>query len=205
MSRIRSFLAGSTRNQSTLTECERLLREARRCATAMQGLAEIAGNAMRVTEARNLVERDIYPLEQEVKKQLYSMGREELMMQYQAPDIEGGNNNTDLDSLIQSSDDLLRESQSILAETEEIGTHVLHQMGRQREQIQNSNQHLDAVRNVTIQAKNILTSMSIRAWKSKIALYCMILLLGAVNLYVIYRIFKKHHPHTTPEKQNPEE
>jgi Snare region anchored in the vesicle membrane C-terminus len=205
LSRIRSFLAGSTRNQSTLSECERLLREARRCATAMQGLAEIAGDAMRVTEARNLVERDIQPLEKEVKKQLYAMGRQELMQhhQYQAPDIEGGNENTDLDSLIQSSDDLLRESQSILAETEEIGTTVLHQMGRQREQIQTSNQHLDAVRNVTIQAKNILMSMSLRAWKNKIALYGMILLLGAANVYVLYRIFVKKHRHNQAAPENP--
>ena len=165
----------------------------------MQGLAEVAGDTMRVTEARNLVERDVQPLENEVKKQLYNMGRQELM--YQAPDIEGGGN-TDLDLLIQSSDDLLRESQSILAETEEIGTTVLHQMGRQREQIQNSNQHLEAVRNVTIQAKNILMSMSLRAWKNKIALYGMILLLGAANVYVLIRIFVKKHRHH--ENQNPQ-
>ena len=156
----------------------------------MQAMAEVQGNPMLVREAKNLLERDIQPLSKEVEKQLHEMGRQELF--YQAPDIEGGSG--DLDSLIQSSDALLRESQSILAETEQIGTATLQQMGRQREQLENSNRHLDAVRAVTLQAKNILVSMSWRAWKSKFALYCMIALLTAANLYVLVHNYKKKHP-----------
>lgn len=54
LSRIRSFLAG-TRSRSTLMESERLLADAKKAATAMQGLAEVEGNPMRVTEAKNLI------------------------------------------------------------------------------------------------------------------------------------------------------
>lgn len=188
LSRIRSFLAG-TRSHSSLTECQRLLESAKKTAAAMQAMAEVEGNPMKIREAKNLLERDIGPLSGEVEKQLNEMSRQELF--YQAPDIEGGNN--DMDHLINSSDALLRESQSILAETEQIGTSTLQQMGRQREQLENSNRQLDAVLAATRKAKNILVSMSWRAWKSKMALYCMIALLSAANLYVLHRNFKKKH------------
>jgi vesicle transport through interaction with t-SNAREs protein 1 len=154
----------------------------------MQGLAEVEGNAMRTREAQQRLERDIGPLAKEVQRALQeSRGREELF--YQAPDIEQGS----MDSLLQSSDDLLRESQSILAETEHIGTSTLQQMGRQREQINNANTSLEGVQAVAVQAKNILVSMSRRAFKSKLALYAMIATLTMANFYVLYRIFKKHH------------
>lgn len=156
----------------------------------MQGLAEVEGDAMRTRESQQRLERDIGPLAKEVQRALQETGgREELF--YQAPDIEQGGSS--MDSLIQSSDDLLRESQSILAETEHIGTTTLQQMGRQREQINNANTNLEAVQAVAVQAKNILVSMSRRAFKSKLALYVMITALAMANVYVLYRIFKKHH------------
>jgi len=162
----------------------------------MQGLAEVEGDQHRAQEARQKVERDIGPLSKEIKRQLNEMGREELF--YQAPDIEQGSSTSDLDSLIRNSDDLLRESQSILAETEQIGTSTLHQMGRQREQLQNANTSLEAVQNVAIQAKNILSGMARKALKSKLCLYFMIAVLGFLNLFVLYRIYKKHHQHHEP-------
>jgi hypothetical protein len=107
LSRIRSFLAG-TRSSSTLTECERLLGEARKCATAMQGLAEVEGNQMRIREAQQRVERDIGPLSKEVQRALQEGGREELF--YRAPNADGDDG--DMESLIRSSEDSLRESQA---------------------------------------------------------------------------------------------
>ena len=107
MARIRSFLAG-TRSRATLTECERLLGEARKCATAMQGLAEVEGNALRVREAQQRVERDITPLAKEVQRAIQDQGREDLF--YQAPNV--ASNNLDMESLIRNSDDMLRESQA---------------------------------------------------------------------------------------------
>jgi vesicle transport through interaction with t-SNAREs protein 1 len=155
----------------------------------MQGLAEVEGNAMRTKEAQQRIERDIGPLAKEVHRALLeTQGRDELF--YQAPDIEQGSS---MDSLLQSSDDLLRESQSILAETEHIGTTTLQQMGRQREQINNANTHLAAVQEVAVQAKNILMSMSRKAFKNKLALYVMIAALLMTNVYVIRAVYKKHH------------
>ena len=52
------------------------------------------------------LERDIGPLAKEVQRALNDTGREELF--YQAP--TNGGENRDMESLIQSSDDLLRES-----------------------------------------------------------------------------------------------
>lgn len=166
----------------------------------MQGLAEIEGNALRTSEAKILIQRDINPLAKEVARALNEMGREELF--YQAPDIEGGANfdYSQMDSLIQSSDDLLRESQSILAETEQIGTSTLHQMGRQREQIENANRHVEAVRNVASQANRILRGLSRKALKNKLFLYILISVLAGANLYVLYCIYKKHHSNKTDNK-----
>lgn len=196
LSRIRSFLAG-TRSRSTLSECDRLLQEAKKCAISMQGMAEVEGNAMRVTEAKQLLERDIGPLDKEIKRALNEMGREELF--YQAPDIEhgGAGASSDMDSLIQSSEDLLRESQSVLVDTEHIGNTTLHQMGRQREQLLNANSNLETVQNAVFQAKNILTSMSRRACRSRLALYAMIVGLAAANILVLVCIYKKHHKAAT--------
>jgi vesicle transport through interaction with t-SNAREs protein 1 len=164
----------------------------------MQGLAEVEGNAMRTREAQQRLQRDIGPLAKEVQRALSEVqGRDELF--YQAPDIEQGSS---MDSLIQSSDDLLRESQNILAETEHIGTTTLQQMGRQREQLHNMNVHLEAVQAVAVQAKNILKSMAIKACKSKLALYVMILALAWANFYVLYRIFEKNHASSSKNPDN---
>ena len=150
----------------------------------------VSVDRFRVREAQLLVERDIGPLAREVKRALDEMGREELFNYQAPPDIEQA---SDLDALIQSSDGLLRESQSILAETEQVGTSTLLQMGRQREQMENANRYVSAVQAVAVQAKNILTSMSRRACRSKLALYCMIAILIFANIYVLYRIYKKKH------------
>ena len=159
--------------------------------------AEVSGDDVRVTAAKQHLERDIAPLSREVQRQLTEMtSKEELF--YQAPDIEHGGGTTgtgsDMESLIQSSEDLLRESQSVLAETEQIGTHTLHQMGRQREQMQNARGSLEAVQHAAGRAHAILASMSRRACRSRLALYVMIAVLGAANLWVLYAIYKKHHP-----------
>jgi len=162
----------------------------------MRAIAERADDNVRAVDARNKIERDIDPLGREIRRALNELGREELF--YQPPDIERGGGGTtgpdygQMDSLIQSSDDLLRESQAVLSETEEIGTGTIHQMGRQREQLENANQHVVAVMEVAIKARSILTGMSRRALKSKVCLYAIIAALGSANLYVLYLIYMKN-------------
>jgi hypothetical protein len=76
----------------------------------MHGLAEVEGNQMKVREAQQRVERDITPLSREVQRAINDQGREELF--YQAPDPNANPDSRDMESLIGSSDDLLRESQA---------------------------------------------------------------------------------------------
>ena len=123
MSRIRSYLATGTRPRTTLQECERLLGQAKQHATAMQGLAEVEGNQMKIKDASQKIERDIGPLSKEVTRALNITGngnenggeggREELFAQ--VPGMHGrdyGYNSSDMESLIGSSEDMLRESLS---------------------------------------------------------------------------------------------
>lgn len=154
----------------------------------MQGLAEVEGNTSGVREARRKLDRDVVPLQRELSRHLDESRRQELM--YQAPDIEAS---SDMQALINSSDDLLRESQSILAETEHIGNTTLQQMGRQREQLQSANANIEAVKRVAAEAKKMLVSLSRAALFSKLGLYATIAVLSLANLYVLVLIYKRHH------------
>ena len=113
LSRIRSFLAASTRSRTTLQECERLLAQAKQHATAMQGLAEVEGNPMKIREASQKIERDVLPLSREVARALNDGGgREELFYQASSSGGSSGYNPADMESLIGSSESMLRESLS---------------------------------------------------------------------------------------------
>jgi vesicle transport through interaction with t-SNAREs 1 len=193
LARIRSYLAGSTRTRTTLTECERLLSEARACAMYMYQMAP--PDSPLQMQAHQRLDRDLGPLATEVQRQLHDMmmtrdNNASNDLFYQPPHMR---DQQDLESLIASSEDLLRESHSILADTEMIGTSTLQQMGRQREQLQNATTNLEAVQNVAFRAKTILTGMSRRALKNKLCLYFLIAALTAANMYVLVLIFKKQH------------
>ena len=78
----------------------------------MLGLAEVAGDAMKIREASLRIERDVVPLSREVTRALSGAndgGREELF--YQAAPANNYNRG-DMESLIGSSEDMLRESLS---------------------------------------------------------------------------------------------
>lgn len=205
LSRIRSFLAASTRSRTTLQECERLLGQAKQHATAMQGLAEVEGNPMKIREASQKIERDVGPLSREVARALQGGNgngngndsseqgnREELF--YQAPEINGrdyGYNSGDMESLIGSSEDMLRESLSIAMETERIGNSTMEQMGRQREQLQGANANIMRTREIVEQAASVLTEMSRKAFKNKLFLYVVVAILIFGNFWALTRLFKK--------------
>jgi len=83
----------------------------------MQGLAEVEGDRFRIQEASQLNKRDLIPLEDEVKRGLrggsdrdLEQGREQLF--YQGPGNQQQQQTLTTQSLIQSSDDLLRETQA---------------------------------------------------------------------------------------------
>lgn len=179
----------------------------------MQQCAIAAQDTIRQRQAQLHLERDIVPLQKEITRALTELGRQELFSidaghhpyhqqqhhhYYHDDDANRGPNASDMAALIQSSDELLRESQSILMETEQIGTETLLQMGRQREQLENTQRHLEAVRQVTVRAKAILTNLGRRACRSRLALYGMITVLLLANLYVLYRIYRKHTDRSEP-------
>ena len=86
----------------------------------MQGLAEVEGNPMKIREASQKVERDIVPLQREIMRAINGgnngnnneqANREELF--YQAPRVDEPNYG--MESLIGSSEDMLRESLSYVS------------------------------------------------------------------------------------------
>ena len=98
-------------------ECERLLGEARKCVTAMQGLAEIDGDNFKLAEAKKLLEKDIAPLQQEVSRALKGGAEgadEENNLFYRPPQDENGGDEQQqtMQSLISSSEDMLLESRA---------------------------------------------------------------------------------------------
>eukprot|EP00533_Pseudo-nitzschia_delicatissima_P006301 CAMPEP_0116104418 /NCGR_PEP_ID=MMETSP0327-20121206/14442_1 /TAXON_ID=44447 /ORGANISM="Pseudo-nitzschia delicatissima, Strain B596" /LENGTH=217 /DNA_ID=CAMNT_0003596663 /DNA_START=108 /DNA_END=761 /DNA_ORIENTATION=- len=192
LSRIRSFLAASTRSRTTLQECERLLRQAKQHATAMQGLAEVEGNPMKIREASQKIERDVLPLSREVARALNGGndgGREELF--YQAP--TGASNAGDMESLIGSSESMLRESLSLTMETERIGNSTLEQMGRQREQLMGANANIARTREFVEQASRVLTELARKSFNNKLALRAMVGFLIFANLWAFSRWLGKGH------------
>lgn len=82
----------------------------------MQATAEVEGNALRVHDAQNLVKRDLEPLQGEVDKSLrgnaadLELGNTEDLF-YRPPDVNGSQSMS-TQALLQSSEDLLRESQA---------------------------------------------------------------------------------------------
>mmetsp|Transcript_52796 Transcript_52796/g.128005 ORF Transcript_52796/g.128005 Transcript_52796/m.128005 type:complete len:214 (+) Transcript_52796:147-788(+) len=198
LSRIRSFLAG-TRSTVTLRECERLLAQAKKNATAMQGLAEVEGNQMKIREATQRIERDITPLSKEVSRALQgggdsnSGGREELF--YHAPDAHQRGDGTldrDMEALIGSSHDMLQESLSLAVESEHIGDSTIGQMSQQRQQLQGANLNIARTREIANQAASVMGEMSRKAFRNKMCLYGMIGTLILLNLWALVRLFNKH-------------
>lgn len=188
LSRVRSVLAASSRSPTTLQECERVLAQARQHATAMQGLAEVEGNPMKIKEASQKIERDILPLGREVARAQGNnnhSNREELF--YQAPSMGG-----DMESLIGNSESMLRESLSLTMETERIGNSTLAQMGQQREQLQGANANLARTREIIEQASVVLTDLGRKAFYNKACLYGLVGILIFGNFWALIRLFNKN-------------
>ena len=98
-------------------ECERLLQEARHYATAMQGMAAVEGNAFRSEQSQALVRRDLEPLQEEIRRGLLSRGGGDVELGGTRQDLfyrppTEAQNFTTTQLLINTSDDLLRETQA---------------------------------------------------------------------------------------------
>ena len=175
--KVRAFLA-SARSLSSLQECDRLLSEAKRAAISMQGLAEVEGNAFKVEEAKNRIQREVLPLVQEVQtavrqkqrggilnKKDNLQERNELFHNNYRPPPMGAfgsskqNSSSDLESLIRNSESMLQESQSLCAESEHIGNNTLLTMQVQRDQLNNASENLKTTTEKIEEAGAILRNM----------------------------------------------
>lgn len=196
LSRIRSFLA-TTRSLSTLTECERLLGDARRCAHAMQGIAEVSNDPLKVQTAKTRLEKEIPPLADEISRSLAekqqgnynpSRSRQEL---FSGPSNNGSGaiyeQGSDTERLIRYSENLLKDSQKVCYETQQISAGTLQQMHRQRELIQHASGLLGNTIYYTKEASQLIQEMSRRAFRNRLFLYGVIALLVLADGYLIYR------------------
>jgi len=92
----------------------------------MQGLAEVEGDQFKVEEAQKRLEQDIAPLQKEVTRGLGDVEAPEDSLFYQPPTNNDENGSASLlttEALIQSSEDLLRESQAYV-ERDGVATQV---------------------------------------------------------------------------------
>ena len=161
----------------------------------MQGLAEVEGNPMKIREASQKIERDVLPLSREVARALNDGNREELFYQQQQTGGNGsGYNPADMESLIGSSENMLRESLSLTMETERIGNSTLEQMGRQREQLQGANANIVRTKDAVLQASRLITELGRKSFNNKMALYGMIGVLIFANLWAFTRWLGKEAP-----------
>merc|ERR1712151_622180 len=191
LSRVRAFLA-STRSLSTLNECQRLLTDAKKCAHAMLGLAEVSNDNIKIQKAKRCLEQEIEPLSMEVSRSLAEKNSNTAVSSKQ--DLFNGadiDRRKDLNSLLGDSNAMIRESQRLCFDSEQVATSTLETMTRQRSQLENASGFLDQTLEVTNQAGVILKDMSYKALRNKIFLYSIVAVLVAANLYALYRIFTK--------------
>ncbi len=227
---MRSFLAQPTANASNSSQyerdvksCQQALHEAKQCIHAMQGLAEIEGDPFKAEEAKRKLEREIGPLESEMRGRTYggrgknkgvtsmfggngstqSNGNTDYLFgnqsHYAPPslgqnDIEYGDLSaplTEMEQRMQDSEHLLRETQALCAESEQIGSSTLETMGRQREQIERSSNLIQQSLENTEQARRIMKEMARRAFRNKVFLYCIIVLLLIANAMAIHHLWTK--------------
>jgi len=202
LSRVRSFLSSHARSLTTLRECDRLLSQARRCATAMEALAKEGRDAFKLAETKRRAEREIAPLMQEVESALRERETGDIIIdrnradlfsggKYNAPNFDGNDNDQMMSALIQDSDELLLESQALCAQSEQIGSGTLNTMGMQRDQLHSAGEHLRGARSTLEQAKHLLQNLNNKALRNKRFLYCIITVLITANILVIVAIIKK--------------
>lgn len=232
LSKVRSFLAQPTNNASynysaDITSCEQAIHSAKQCIASMQGLAEIEGDPFKAQEAKRKMERDIGPLQDEIRGRKHTnngggissvfkrsnngngggMSNDENYLfgnrrSYAPPSSMGGDADlefgegsltvslTALDQRMQDSEHLLRETQALCAESEQVGASTLETMGRQREQIERSGGLIEQSIENTQQARQIMKEMAHRALKSKIILYCIIGLLLLANSAMVVHLWR---------------
>lgn len=191
--RIQNVLA-STRSVSALNESDVLLSTAKDCAHAMQALAEVDGDPLKIEKSKRRLREEISPLSKEISKSINECSSREILFGGGSQDNSSsgsGNSGGQFRDFFAESQDLLRESQSLCADSEALGTHTLGRMGMQREQLEITYDNVKQTINYTDRAGILLSEMRYRALKSKAFLYFIIGVLIIANGFALHHLVKK--------------
>ena len=102
-----------------------------------------------------------------------------------------GSKLTSLQSTIDGTSDTLNAVNNTLNDTENIGINVINTMNMQKSQLLSTRDNLDETRNIAERSKRVLKEMGRRTIRNKIFLYAVIVTLGAIDGWLVYRAFKK--------------
>jgi vesicle transport through interaction with t-SNAREs 1 len=105
--------------------------------------------------------------------------------------LRGGGNESrnkllNTNSKLDRSTATLNESRAIVAQTEQIGSTIITDMGNQREILLNADSKVEETRGFAAQAKSVLKMMSNRAYYHKLCIYTWIIVLFACICLIIY-------------------
>jgi len=86
---------------------------------------------------------------------------------------------------------LLNQGRSLVHEADDIGGNTIADLEQQKKRIEFAKENVEDTRSATDKARDVLKMIQNRAFRYKLFLYLMILLLGGLNVVVIYYGFSK--------------
>lgn len=190
ISKIRRYLSQS-RTATSLDQADRCLGEAKSCAHAMQALAEVAGDPLKIQDSKRRLFQEVGPLSKEITSSIKKY-KSSPSHQPVSQSVTNDEYNEETNKLLSNSEQLLLESQALCADSEDTGTRTIQQMSIQREQLQITSDHINETISITKRARAVINEMRMRALKSKIFLYCIIGLLIVANGLAMHHLFHKN-------------
>ncbi|XP_059505211.1 vesicle transport through interaction with t-SNAREs homolog 1B isoform X2 [Stegostoma tigrinum] len=182
-------------------QCERLPRysgeQKRRFLREIDEKVDEANEVMN-TEIRSY-RKDVSKLQQDVRSNGYGLRTDVKYTEYSAANEQSNYSSAQRALLLQGTDSLNRATQSIdrshriAAETDQIGSDIIEELGGQREQLERSKDRLINTGENLSRSRKILRSMSRRVMTNKLLLGIIILLEVVILAAVIY--FKFFHKH----------
>ncbi|XP_048456110.1 vesicle transport through interaction with t-SNAREs homolog 1B [Rhincodon typus] len=143
--------------------------------------------------------KDVSKLQQDVRSNGYGLRSDVKYTEYSAENEQSNYLAAQRALLLQGTDSLNRATQSIdcshriAAETDQIGSDIIEELGGQREQLERSKDRLINTGDNLSRSRKILRSMSRRVMTNKLLLGIIILLEVVILAAVVYlKFFRKH-------------
>jgi uncharacterized membrane protein (DUF106 family) len=87
---------------------------------------------------------------------------------------------------------LLLDSARLARDTEDIGVRTMEEMKNQREMLEESNEHLDSMKNIAQSAKASIRQIQDRLFRKKFVLWVVIIGLAIANFGLIITLVQNH-------------